>query len=212
MKPIPPTGERTAGMYTNNTQHQAKSQIWSQGLGLGFLYYPWVLHCLYTQNAYRNPFHFVISQDIPDELLTLTSWLKILVHLLSPVLCSALGNSHFWYNSSELGSYSFVVSQIFCSTKRLSKHFTAYCICWTGYSIDLILLSLPIVSLRQILCAGTWKLKHPSYFETKVTADFQFQRFHKTLFLSSLLPVDIRGHAELKLTYNNMALEDRCLF
>lgn len=53
---------------------------------------------------------------------------------------------------------------------------------------------------------------HPSYSKAKIIADFQFQRLHKTLFLSSLLPVDIRGHAEPKLTHSSVALEDRCLF
>lgn len=94
-------------------------------------------------NAYINPFHFVISQDIPDESLTLGFWLKILMHLLGPAICSALGNLQCFfcfsgegYNSSELGSYSFIVSQILRNTKGLSKHFTSYCICWTGYSTD----------------------------------------------------------------------------
>lgn len=145
------------GTHGRHNTHQAPSQIRTQGLGLAFLYYAWMLHCLYTQNAYVNPFPFVISQDIPDELLTLTFWLKVLMHLLSPVICSALSNLQCFlcfsgegYNSNELESYSFVVSQILCNTKGLSKHFTFYCICWTGYRKDLILLSLPIVSLRQI--------------------------------------------------------------
>lgn len=141
------------------------------------------------------------------------------MHLLSPVICSALGNVQCFlrfsgegYKSGKLGSYSFVVSQILCNTEGLSKHFTSYCIFWIGYSKDLILLSLPIVSLRQISCNGTWKSMHPSYFKANITADFQFQRFHKHLFLSSLLPVDIRGHTEPKLTHSNIALEVRCQF
>lgn len=115
-KPIPPAAEPTRAMLINNTQHQAQLQNWSQRLGLGFLYCSWVSHSLYTQNPHTNPFHLVISQDISDSLLTLLFLLKVLMHLLSPVMCSALGNSQcslnfsgkgnnlgFKQNSSELG-------------------------------------------------------------------------------------------------------------
>ena len=138
MKPIPPAGEPTGVMHINNTQHQAQLQNWSQGLGLGFLYCSWLSHCLYTPNPHTNPFHLVISQDIRDELLTLLFLLKVLMHLLSPVMCSALGNSQcslnfsgkgkslgFKQNSSELGG-CFVFSQTSCNTKGLSKHFVSY--------------------------------------------------------------------------------------
>lgn len=94
MKP----GEPTRVMHYQ--QQQAQSQNWSQGLGLGFLYCSWASHCLYTPNPHTNPFYFVASQDIPHEVLTLLFLLKVLMHLLSPVMCSALGNSQCSLNFS----------------------------------------------------------------------------------------------------------------
>ena len=41
---------------------------------------------------------------------------------------------------------------------------------------------------------------HPSYFKPKITVGFQLPSLHKILLLPSLLPVDIRGHAEPKHT------------
>lgn len=111
----PSCREPTGPMGINSTQHQAQSQNRSQGLGLGFLYYSWMPHCLYTQNAYINPFHPVISQDIPDELLTLTFWLKVLLHLLSPVTFSALSNAQCFLRFSGGGNNSSELGRLFCS-------------------------------------------------------------------------------------------------
>lgn len=67
-------------MRINDTQHQAQLQNWSQGLGLGFF----ILLLGVT---------LFMHQNTPDELLTLLFLLKVLMHLLSPVMCSALCNS-----------------------------------------------------------------------------------------------------------------------
>lgn len=104
MKPGLPAAEPTETVHISNTQQQAKHQNWSQGLGLGFLYCFCVWHCLYTQNSHTNPSHLVICQDIPDGLLTLLFLLKVLMHLLSPVMCSALGNSQCSLNFSGKGN------------------------------------------------------------------------------------------------------------
>lgn len=100
MKLIPPAGEPTGMMHINNTQHPAQLQNWSQGLDLGFLYCSWLPHSLHTPNPHTNPFHLVINQDIPDELLTLLFLLKVLLHF-SPVVCSALCNSQCSLNLSR---------------------------------------------------------------------------------------------------------------